>query len=152
MFKVLDFEVIEVEKSTTTINKYLIWSSFLTLLIVISTFLGWTRRLKMDLDGEKIFTTFTGWKGFTNFNDYHLSNWFLSITSITIGWIVISNSLGWIKNKIKYIIAQLIVLVIYVIGTWQWNHVQSIELRPGLFIIAVATILLVIAYRKKGAK
>ncbi|WP_461629811.1 helix-turn-helix domain-containing protein [Labilibaculum euxinus] len=150
IFEVLDIEVIEQNKSV--INKYLIWSSFLTLLIIISTFLGWIRHFKMFVDGEKTYRAFTGWTGYTFLNDYHFHNWILSITSISLGLIVIGNSLELIKNKSKYIIVQLVCLVLYLIGFWGWSHRQAIELRPGLFIIVIATILLVIAYKKNGKK
>ena len=148
IFEVLDIEVIEQKKSSK--NEYLILSSFLTLLIVIGTFLGWIRQFKMFVDGERIYKTFTGWTGYTFFYDYHFYNWLLSITSISIGLIVISNSLGLIINKTKYVLVQLVCLFLYLIGFWDWGHRQAIELRPGLFIIAIATILLVIIYKKKG--
>nr|WP_321487061.1 helix-turn-helix transcriptional regulator [uncultured Draconibacterium sp.] len=150
LFSVLEIDMIEPEK--TPLNKYMLWSSFLTVLIVVSTFLGWTRRFKMFVDGERTYRTFTGWTGYTLFNDYDIQNWLLSITSISLGLIVVANSLGLIKNKMKYILVQLACLILYLVGVLGWNKRQAIEWRPGLFLIIIATILLVIAYRKNGAK
>lgn len=142
----------ETEPEKTPLNKYMLWSSFLTLLIVAGTFLGWTRRFKMFVDGERTYRTFTGWTGYTFFNDYHLQNWLLSITSISAGLIVLANSLGLIKNKIKYILVQQACLIFYLAGTLGWRTKESVEIRPGLFLIVIASILLVVAYRRYGAK
>lgn len=150
LFDVLGIDGIEPEK--TPLNKYMLWSSFLTLLIVAGTFLGWIRRFKMFVDGERTYRTFTGWTGYTFFNDYHLQNWLLSITSISVGFIVVANSLGLIKRKMKYILAQLACLLLYLLGVLGWSGNESVEMQPGLFLIIIATILLVIAYRKNGTK
>ena len=150
LFDVLGIDEIEAEK--TPLNRYMLWSSFLTLLIVAGTFLGWTRRFKMFVDGERTYRTFTGWTGYTFFNDYHLQNWLLSITSISVGFIVVANSLGLIKNKMKYILAQLACLLLYLLGVLGWSGNESVEMQPGLFLIIIETILLVVAYRKNGAK
>ncbi|WP_372652140.1 multiprotein-bridging factor 1 family protein [Draconibacterium sp.] len=150
LFDVLGIDGIEPEKKP--LNKYMLWSSFLTLLIVAGTFLGWTRHFKMFVDGERTYRTFTGWTGYTFFNDYHLQNWLLSVASISVGFIVVANSLGLIKNKMKYILVQLACLVFYLTGILGWSGNESVEMRPGLFLIIIATILLVIAYRKNGAK
>ncbi|WP_319481982.1 helix-turn-helix domain-containing protein [uncultured Draconibacterium sp.] len=150
LFDVLGIDGIEPEK--TPLNKYVLWSAFLTVLIFVGTFLGWTRRFKMFVDGERTYRTFTGWSGYTFFNDYHLQNWLLSITSISLGLIVVANSLGLIKNKMKYILAQLVCLILYLAGVLGWSTRQALEWRPGLFLIIVATIFLVVAYRKNGAK
>jgi transcriptional regulator with XRE-family HTH domain len=150
IYDALEVEIIENKKYE--INKYLIWSSILTLLIIVSTFLGWTRRFKMYLDGEKIYRTFTGWKGYTLLNDYDFYNWILSISSITLGLIVVSHSIGLIKNKFKYIVLQILILIVYVYGVIYWNQIQTIELRPGLFMIVITNLLLIRAYRKKDRK
>ena len=150
LFDVLGIDGIEPEKKP--LNKYMLWSSFLTLLIVAGTFLGWTRHFKMFVDGERTYRTFTGWTGYTFFNDYHLQNWLLCITSISVGFIVVANSLGLIKNRMKYILAQLACLLLYLLSVLGWSGNESVELRPGLFLIIIATILLVVAYRKNGTK
>ena len=147
IFDVLEIELIEHKK--ITIDKYLIWSTSLTLLIIISTFLGWILHFKMFVNGERIYRTYTGWNGYINLNDYHFQNWLLSISTITIGLIVLSHSLRLIKYKMKYIIIQLICLSLYVIAII--GNDQG-EIRPGLFIILISTVLLVISYRKKGKK
>lgn len=150
LFDVLAIDKLEPEK--TPLNKYMLWSSFLTLLIVAGTFLGWNRRFKMFVDGERTYRTFTGWTGYTFLNDYHFQNWLLSITSISVGLIVVANSLGLIKNKMKYILAQLACIILYLVGVVGWRTRQALELRPGLFLIVIASILLVVAYRRNGAK
>lgn len=150
IYEALELEPIESPK--TTINKYMIWASVLTLLIVAGSFLSWIRRFKMYLDGEKIYTSFTGWEGYTLMNDYLFYNWILSISSIALGAVVICHSIGLIKNKFKHIIVQVIILILYVYGVIYWSHIQAIELRPGLIITALASILLVKAYIKKNRK
>lgn len=150
IYDALDVEIIDTKKSV--VNKYLVWSSILTILIIISTFLSWIRRFKNYLDGEKVYRTFTGWEGYTDFNDYDFHNWILSISSIALGFVVISHSIGLIKNKYKYIVLQLIILILYVYGVISWSYIQAIELRPGLFIIVIASMLLMITYRKKDRK
>lgn len=147
IFDVLEIELIEHKK--ITIDKYLIWSSSLTLLIIISTFLGWILHFKMFVNGERTYRTYTGWNGHINLNDYDFKNWLLSISAITIGLIVLSHSLRLIKYKMKYIIIQLICLFLYVIAII--GNDQG-EIRPGLFIILISAVLLVISYRKKGKK
>jgi len=144
IFDILEIEVIEHKK--ITIDKYLIWSSSLTLLIIISTFLGWFRRFGIRYKGENIYVTYTGWRG----NIEGIQNWLLSISVITIGLIVLSHSLGLIKNKIKYITLQLVCVVLYLLALIFGQ--KKCEIRPGLFIVFVATVLLVIAYRKKDRK
>lgn len=112
IYNALDIEVMECKKPQ--INKYLIWSSILTLLIIVGTFIGWFRHFKMYLDGERVYNTFTGWEGYVNFNDYNFHNWLLSISAISIGIIAISHSFGFIKNKFKYVVFQFLILIFYV--------------------------------------
>ncbi|MDQ1771667.1 helix-turn-helix domain-containing protein [Labilibaculum sp. A4] len=151
IFEVLNIEVIEIEKEKRLINKQLIWSAFFTLLILISTFLAWFKvkyEVPMEWTGEKMFSiaTSTGWDGNINFIGFDFQNWFLSISSLTIGLIVLSHSLGLIENKIKYISLQLVCVFLYLIALVG----EKIDIfRPGLFIVIVATIFLVIIYRKK---
>jgi len=146
IFDALNIEVIEQEK--IKFDKYLIWSSFLTLLIIICSFMEWIRLFKMYRNGERIYKTLTGWNGSVRLFSDDFQNWILSISTITIGLLVLSHSLGLIKNKIKYIILQLICVFLYLIALVSGRG----EIRPGLFIVFVATILLVIAYRKKDRK
>ena len=150
IYDALDIVVIDNEK--IKIDKYIIWSSSLTLLIIISTFLGWLRFFKEYVDGNALYSTSNGWEGITNLNGYRLDNWLLSLSTITVGLIVVSHSLGLIKNKLKYIAMQIVILFLYVSGIFSWSHVQGFDLRPGLFILVIATILLIIAYRKKDRK
>ena len=96
IYDTLDIVVIENEK--IKIDNYIIWSSFLALLIIISTFLGWLRFFKEYVDGDALYNTYNGWVGKTSFNGYQLDNWLLSISSITVGLIVVSHSLGLIKK------------------------------------------------------
>lgn len=147
IFDALDIELIENNKFT--IDKYMLWSAFLTLIIIGSTFLGWLRFTKGYLNGNKIYNVFNGWNGYTQLSDYNFHNWLVSFSSISIGLIVISHSLGLIKNKFSYILAQIIILALYWIGVFQWKHIQSFEIRPGLFLITLATIFLAFSYRKK---
>lgn len=151
IFEALNIEVIEVEVEKRMINKQLIWSSFLTLLIFICSFLGWFQykyEVPMKFAGEKVFSiaTSTGWDGNIKFIDYDLQNWVLSISSITIGLIVLSYSLGIIKNKMKYIVFQLVCVFLYLI-TLIDEEIDAI--RPGFFIVLVVTVFLVITYRKR---
>jgi len=100
----------------------------------------------MFINGERTYRAFTGWNGYINLNDYNFQNWLLSISAITIGFIVLSHSLRLIEYKMKYIIMQLICLFLYVIAII--GNDQG-EIRPGLFIVLISVILLVISYRKK---
>lgn len=147
IYEALDIVVLEQER--VKIDKYLVWSSGLTLLIVIATFLGWLRKsIGFYPDGNRAYRTTTGWTGATQLNDYDLSNWLLSISSITVGLIVVAHSLGFIKNKFKYIALQVVILFVYGIGIL-WSFNLAYELRPGLFILVIATILLIVTYWKK---
>ncbi len=145
-------DIMEIESEKVKIDKYLIWSSFLTLSIIISSFLGWLRFTQGYANGVKIYKTLNGWNGSTFLFDYDFNNWLLSISAITVGFVVIGHSLRLIENKLKYIALQLFVLLLFLIGVFQWSFIQAFELRPGLFIMVVATILLVISYRKKERK
>jgi len=154
IFDVLDIEIIErettkINQKKTKIDNYLIWSLFLTLLIIICSFIEWIRVFKMFRKGERVYTTLNGWNGSVRLFSDDFQNWLLSISTITIGLIVLSNSLGLIKNKLKYIILQLVCVFLYLIALI--SGVRG-EIRPALFIVFVATILLVIAYRKKKRK
>ncbi len=116
IFEALNIEVIEIEKEKRLINEQLIWSAFFTLLILISTFLAWFKvkyEVPMKWAGEKMFSiaTSTGWEGNVNLIGYDFQNWFLSISSLTIGLIVVSHSLGLIENKIYYTPISLRILI-----------------------------------------
>ncbi len=149
IFNALEIEV--VENKQFIISKYLMWSSLLTLLLIVGTCLGWIRRFKMYVNEEKVYIRFTGWNGYTLLNDVNFYNWLVSIACISVGFIVIGHSLRLIKNKLKYIVLQTLLLLLYVLGVIQWGFIQSVELRPGLFIVIVTTILLLITYRRQKA-
>ncbi|WP_081817388.1 helix-turn-helix domain-containing protein [Leeuwenhoekiella sp. MAR_2009_132] len=147
IFDVLEIEMIENEKKFQ-LDKNLIGSIFLTLAIIISSFTVWIRISRGYSGFEKIYTKYDGWNGYTYLNDYHFYNWFLSISAITVGLTVIINSLGFIKNKMKYIIIQVICLSLYLIGLFGWSFRRAFEIRPGLFVIVISTIILIIVYKK----
>ena len=162
IFDALDVEVIEVEKQKEKIiiNKYLIWSSFLTLLIIVGTFLAWYEFISdSGIDFEKtgpLKSTPNGWKGNININliEMNFYNWLVSICSLTIGGLAISNSLGLIEKKIKFILGQLIYISFYLIILAYLSNALIKEskyfiYKPGLFIVVTATILLTISYLKK---
>jgi transcriptional regulator with XRE-family HTH domain len=148
IFEALDIEIIEIEKEKTKFDKQLIWSSFLTILIITCSFFGWFQyEVPVKIGGQRMYSivTSTGWNGNINLNDFDFQNWFLSISSISIGLIVISYSLGFIENKIRYIILQLLCVSSFLIAI---NILENGEIRPSLFIVLVATILLIITYLK----
>jgi transcriptional regulator with XRE-family HTH domain len=148
IFEALDIEIIEIEKGKTKIDKQLIWSSFLTILIITCSFLGWFQyEVPIKFDGQRMYSTITstGWNGNIDLNDFNFQNWFLSISSISIGLIVISYYLGFIENKIRYIILQILCVCSFLIAI---NTLEYGEIRPSLFIILVATVLLTITYLK----
>ena len=92
IFNALEIEIIEREKKT--IDKYLIWSSFLTLLIIICSLIPWTRFFKHFKNGERIYRYNTGWNGQSIVFDYHFPYWLISLSVISIGLIVVGHSLG----------------------------------------------------------
>ena len=147
IYDALDIVVIGNEK--TKIENYTIWSSILTLLIIVSTFIGWLRFSRGYSQGNNVYKTLSGWDDNILFFDYDFPTWLLSISVISIGAVVISHSLGLLKNKYKYIVIQLSVLLLFMVGVFSWSFIQGFELRPGLFIIVVASVLLVRSYRKK---
>jgi transcriptional regulator with XRE-family HTH domain len=158
IFNVLDIEFFEQEKKT--INKYLIWSSFLTLMIIIGSFIGWfqfTSGLSVNYEKTwpKLYST-NGWKGHVFLNSgFKFYNWLVSICALTIGSISISYSLGVIKKKVRYILGQLIFIFSYLIvlvnisGQFT-NSSKYFVYKPGLFIVITATVLLSISFFKKN--
>lgn len=150
IFDALDIELIE--RDRVTIDKYLLWSSFLTLLVIIGSLLYWTKWFKYFHNGESIYRYYTGWKGVSPFFDYDFPNWLISISTISIGCVVVSHSLGLIKNKKRYVIIQFVLLIFFLLGLFNYSFAQGFDVGPGLFIVSVATILLINAYRKKGRK
>lgn len=159
IFNALEIEIIEREKKR--IDKYLIWSTFLTLLIIIGSFIGWFQiKSEYGIDFEKtgpVLITPTGWVGNISFNGINLYNWLVSITALSIGIIAIANSLGLIKNKIRFILGQLIFISFYLISIIYLSiefskYSKYFRFKPGLFIVAVATILITILYIKKEKK
>ncbi len=146
IYDALDIEVIEQKK--TEVNRYFVWSSFLTLLVIVSTFLGWIRFTQGYFNGNKVYKIYTGWDGYTLFNDYEFYNWLLSISSISVGLIVMAHSLKLINKKFKYIALQLIIMVLYLLGVFSWSFIQAFEFRPGLFLVVLSTVLLLISFKK----
>lgn len=146
IFNALEIEIIEREKKR--IDKYQVWSMFLTSIIIICSFMNWIYRFKFFKNGEIIYRKITGWNGHINLNDYDFQNWLLSISVITIGLVVLSHSFKLIEYKMKYILIQLFCLFLYLISLID----ERGKLRPALFIVIIATILLIIAYRKEGKK
>ena len=70
IFNALEIEIIQVEKKD--INKYLIWTLFLTTLIIVCSFMAWVYEFKFFNNGERIYKKGTGWNGHINLNDYNL--------------------------------------------------------------------------------
>ena len=150
IFNALEIEIIEREKKK--IDKYLIWSSFLTFLIILCSLLPWTRFFNYFQNGKRIYRNNTGWNGQSITFDYSFPHWLISLSVISIGLVVISHSLGFIKNKKRYIAIQFGLLIWFLLGLFNFSFVQSFDLRPSLFITIIATILLIFAYRKKERK
>jgi len=146
IFNALEIEIIEPEKKR--IDKYQVWTLFLTSIIIICSFMAWIYKFKFFKNGERIYSKITGWNGHINLNDYDFQNWLFSISAITIGLVVLSHSLKLIEYKMKYILIQLFCLILYLISLFG----ESGKLRPALFIVIIATILLIITYRKQGKK
>ena len=73
----------------------------------------------------------------------------LSLSAITIGLVVLSHSLDLIKYKLKYILIQVICIFLYLIALIDGERGK---LRPALFVILIATLLLIITYIKRGRK
>ncbi|QTD37359.1 helix-turn-helix transcriptional regulator [Polaribacter batillariae] len=147
IFNALEIEIIEREKKR--IDKYLIWSTFLTFLIIICSLLPWTRFFNYFLNGKRIYRNNTGWNGQSITFNYSFPHWLISLSAISIGLIAISHSLGLIKNKKRYILIQSGLLIWFLLGLFNYSFTQGFDLRPGLFITIIATILLIFAYKKK---
>ena len=158
IFNALDIEVIQQEQKP--LNKDFIWSSFLTLLIIIGSIIGWfefisSAGLDFEKTGPKLITT-NGWKGNININviGFNFYNWLVSICALSIGSVSISNSLGLIEKKKRYILGQLIFILLYlvilgVLSEQLTNESKYLNFKPGLFIVITATALLTINYLKK---
>lgn len=143
-------EIVIIEREKRRVDKYLIWSSFLTLLIIIGSFIGWFQIEISSIEKTgKTLVTATGWNGNMSYNKFRIYNWVVSLCALTIGSIVISNSLKLINNKIKYILIQLILILIYLFILNKALNVLDFWIRPGLFIVIISTILLSITYLKK---
>ena len=143
-------EIVIIEREKRRVDKYLIWSSFLTLLIIIGSFIGWFQIEVSSIEkAGKTLVTATGWNGNMSYNKFRIYNWVVSLCALTIGSIAISNSLKLINNKIKYILIQLILIIIYLFILNKALNVLDFWIRPGLFIVIISTILLSITYLKK---
>lgn len=161
IFDVLEIKVIDQEKKT--INKYLIWSSFLTLIIIASSFIGWieftsTSGINFKKIGPEQFTI-NGWKGNISLNrkGFKFYNWLVSLCALSIGSISIISALEFIEKKKREILGQLIFILSYIIvlakvSEQLTNSSKYFVFKPGLFIVIVATLLLTISYFKKGKK
>lgn len=160
IFTALEIETIQ--QNQTTINKQLIWLLFLTLLIFIGSFLGWVQfisdhGINFKNTGPELITT-NGWKGNLNLNNtFTFYNWLVTLSALSIAALSIFNSLGLVKKKIIYILVQLIFIASYlfVLGKLNalfGNHSKYFALKPGLFIVITATILLAFSYFKKEKK
>ncbi|KGL58421.1 helix-turn-helix domain-containing protein [Polaribacter sp. Hel1_85] len=149
IFSALEVEVIKSEKKK--IDKYQIWTLFLTLLIIICSFMAWVYEFKYfnNKTGENIYRKVTGWNGHINLRHYHFQNWILSLSAIIIGLVVLSHSLNLIKYKMKYILIQIFFVFLYLIALLDGERGQ---LRPALFVVIIASVLLIITYRKEGKK
>ncbi len=144
-FDVLEIEIIEPEREPP--SKYLIWSSCLALLTIIGSLLGWIRfTIGYDEIGLAVYRTFNGWNGSARWSDFDFYNWLLSICAISLGAIVVTNAFGLIANKRRYVAIQLIFCLLYLFALVAYRYTVVFEIRPGLFITVVASILLMIAY------
>ncbi|MDD7887086.1 helix-turn-helix domain-containing protein [Flavivirga sp. 57AJ16] len=150
IFNALEIEIIEREKKI--IDKYLIWSSFLTFLIVLCSLLPWIKLFKFYQNGENIYRNYTGWNGELITFGYYFPHWLISLCVISIGLIVVSHSLELIKNKKRYITIQFVLLIWFLIDLLSESSITIFDLRPSLFITIIAVILLIFAYRKKERK
>ena len=149
VFDALDIVVIE-NNSRGKVEVYLIWSSSLTLIMMIGTLLGWLKFFRMYVNDEAMYRVTNGWNGTTNFNGYPLENWFLSITTLSVGLIVVGHSLNLLKYQFKYVVVQMLVLFLYLIAIINHIGVVPFGFEPGLFIVAITTILLIITYYRQG--
>lgn len=149
IYDALDIAVIETDKKP--INKYLIWSSFLTMMLIVGSLVGFFRyTIGYDRYGERIYRTLTGWSGSIYFGEGTVHNWLLSISTLSIAAVVICNSLNLIQNKMNYVLLQILLILYYLYTLKLYSHTKYFEIAPGLFITLVATVLLMITYRKKG--
>ena len=157
IFNALGIEIIDQEKKA--INKNLIWSSFLTLIIIIGSFIGWMQitydsGMNFERTGPGQLTT-NGWKGSIIYNEgFIFYNWLLSICALTIGGVSIGNALTLIEKKKRYILGQLIFILSYLVVLAKitqrlTDNLIPFEFKPGLFIVILATIFLTISYLKK---
>ena len=143
-------EIVIIEREKRRVDKYLIWSSFLTLLIIIASFIGWFQIEVSSIEKTgKTLGTATGWYGNVSYKGFRIYNWVVSLCALTIAGIVMSNSLELINSKIKYILLQLILILIYIFILNKVSNVLDFWIRPGLFIVIISTILLSITYLKK---
>ncbi|GGD11698.1 hypothetical protein [Hyunsoonleella pacifica] len=127
-------------------------SSFLTVLIIICSLLPWTRFFDYFKNGKRIYRNNSGWDGQSIVFDYDFPYWLITLSVISIGLIVVSHSLEIIENKKRYIAIQLGLIIWFLLGLFNYSFTQSFDVRPGLFITIIATILLIFAYRKKERK
>ncbi|RBW60324.1 hypothetical protein DS884_04635 [Tenacibaculum sp. E3R01] len=154
----LDIEIIKQEKNV--FNKDLIIFSFLTLTIIIGSILGWYEfisnyGINYKTKGPQIITV-NGWRGHLSINKFNFKfyNWLVSISALSIGLILISDSLGIIKKKKRYILSQLTFIFYYlfilIVLTEEFSkNSKYFVFKPGLFIVIISTILLTIHYLKK---
>ncbi|NMH88818.1 helix-turn-helix domain-containing protein [Flavivirga algicola] len=152
----LDLDMLEIEiVESQTDKKHLILPTIFVLIVIISSFLGWfsfkANSGSSQLHGRVITTT--GWDGsvsiIINYHTIRIHNWLVSICSISIGGILILTHLKIIKKHLKFIIGQLIVILIYVLlYIYVSMNYNSISLKYGLFLVLSSTIGLTVLYKK----
>ncbi|MGY6650116.1 helix-turn-helix domain-containing protein [Wenyingzhuangia sp. IMCC45574] len=149
-----------VEEENGIDKKYLIASVLLTLLIIVSSFMGWcqfetTSGEMHDIFGKMRMTTY-GWSGSLSvkFIPITMYNWFVSVCAISVGVLTIFNSLGLLFNKLRYVIFQNAFILFYflnIIGMKVSSIYKSVHfiIKPGLFLVVIASILLLVLYKRK---
>jgi transcriptional regulator with XRE-family HTH domain len=152
--KKLIFEALDIVEFTQSnpkvINKYLLFSSFLSVLVFISTFLGWFKSFKFYLDGEKIYRIRIGWEGYIYLFGDRYQTWILSLASLSVCIIVVGNALNLIERKRKYILVQLIILIFFNSSLFDDCFFRSYYYQPGFVILTISTILLLYLYKNMG--
>jgi transcriptional regulator with XRE-family HTH domain len=139
IFSTLEVEVFESE--TKEINRYLIWATLLTIIMIVCSCLKWMIFSSNSYN--------TGWNGGMRLDNFIFRNWILSLCGISMGVLVMSHASGLVEYKRRYFVFQCIVVILYLFSMITFMDSNSFELRPGLFLVLLSCVLLLIKFVQK---
>ena len=147
----LDINTLEVIDDENKIDKKrLVIPIILTLIIILSTFLSW---FSYEAASTGNIMTAYGWNGKASYRGIIIYNWLVSLSAISVGFILILALFNVIKKHFMFIIPQLIIILAYILFyTNVSTQYKSVRLSYGLFLVISSVIGLTILYYNMESK